>query len=131
MPLATQDDVRAALRRELTSTEEEWTDNLIAEAEDLVVGYLHPYQIPDEPPGPIVRVVAAMVAAVLTRPANILPDTTSLTADTYGVQFAAGTTSPGPYLTVAFKQRLDPYRIDSVVVGLASERSDGVVEDAD
>ena len=128
MPLATTDDVRNALRRELTEDEQDWADNLIEESADLVIGYLHPYQIPDPAPGPITRVVAAMVAAVFNRPAGILPDTQSLTADSYGIQFAAGATSPGPYLTNAFKERLDPYRVSSVVVGLSSEHR-GAVED--
>lgn len=130
MPLATQDDVRNALRRELTDSEEEWVDSLIQEAADLVAGYLYPYQIPAETPGEITRVVAGMAAAVINRPANILPDTTSLTADSYGVQFAAGATSPGPYLTQSFKQRLDPFRMKNVVMELASEYGP-TVEDAD
>lgn len=128
MPLATQDDVRDALRRALTDSEEEWADALILEAGDLVAGYLHPYVIPEDVPEPITRVVAAMVAAVFNRPAGILPETQSLTADSYGVQFAAGATSPGPYLTAAFKERLEPFNVTSVVVELASERDYTVVE---
>lgn len=128
MPLATQDDVRDALRRALTDHEEEWVEALILEAGDLVAGYLHPYVIPADVPEPITRVVAAMVAAVFNRPAGILPETQSLTADSYGVQFAAGATSPGPYLTAAFKERLEPFNVNSVVVELASERDYTVVE---
>lgn len=120
--LATQDDVRDALRRTLTDSEIEWVDNLILEAGDLVAGYLYPYQVPADVPGPITRVVAAMVAAVFTRPANILPDTQSLTSDSYGIQFVAGATSPGPYLTEGFKRRLNPYRVGMVAIDLASER---------
>lgn len=122
MPLATQDDVRAALRRDLTENETDWIAGLLDAASDLVIGYLSPYQIPTPTPGPIARVVAEMTAAVLTRPTNILPDTQSLTADSYGVTFAAGTTAPGPYLTAAFKERLRPYRPGIVSVSLGSER---------
>jgi hypothetical protein len=131
MPLATQDDVRDALRRVLTDSEEEWADSLILEAGDLVAGYLHPYTIPADVPEPITRVVAGMVAAVFNRPVGILPETQSLTADSYGIQFAAGATSPGPYLTEAFKKRLRPYKVDSVVVELSSERDYTVAEDVD
>lgn len=122
MSLATQDDVRSALRRELTETEQEWIDALLDEASDLVAGYLSPFQIPTPAPAPIRRVVAAMSAAVLTRPTNLLPDTQSLQADSFGVTFAAESTSPGPRLTAAFKERLRPYRVSAVIVELSSER---------
>jgi hypothetical protein len=120
--LATQDDVRASLRRDLTESETDWLDGLLEEASDLVVGYLYPNQVPVPTPDAISRVVASMVATVLNRPANILPDTQSLTADSYGIQFTPGTTSPGPYLSAAFKERLDPYKTGFVSVSLSSER---------
>lgn len=123
MPLANEDDVRFALRRDLTNSETEWVDSLIDTASDLVNGYLHPYYtIPDPTPGPITRVVADMVAAVFNRPANILPETQSLSADSYGISFAAGATSQGPQLTAAFKERLNPFRTTMVIVEMASER---------
>lgn len=122
MPLATQDDVRSALRRELTENETDWIAGLLDAASDLVVGYLSPYQIPHPTPAPIARVVAEMAAAVLTRPSNLLPDTQSLTADSYGVTFTADATSPGPRLTAAFKERLRPYRPGVVSVSLGSDR---------
>ena len=123
--LATQDHVRSAMRRDLTEAELEWVDGLIAEASDLVAGYLSPWTVPEFPellPEPISRVVAAMVATVLSRPQGLLPDTQSLTADVYSVQFAAGSTSSGPYLTAAMKERLRPYRSGCLVVELGSER---------
>lgn len=129
MSLAVEDDVRAALRRDLTEAEQDAVDAVLAEASDLVTGYLHPYQMPSPIPGPIVRVVAAMAAAVLSRPANILPDTQSLSADSYGVTFAAEATSPGPRLTTAFKERLRPYRSGLVNVIVGSERGFSVAED--
>lgn len=132
MLLATQDDVRAALRRDLTEAEVEWLDGLLAEASDQVVGYLHPWQVPDPPPEAIVRVVAAMVARVLSLPATILPDTQSLSADAYGVTFAAGANSRNPVLTDPLKVRLRPYKLLSgtglVVTELCSERGSGVPE---
>ena len=123
MSLAIQDDVRAALRRDLTENEEVGIEALLEEASDLVRGYLHPYQIPTQTPSPIVRVVASMAAAVLSRPTAILPETQSLTADSYGVTFADGATSPGPRLTAAFKERLRPYRPGLINVTLGSERA--------
>lgn len=120
--LASEDDVRAALRRDLTTTESTWVDSLLDECSDLVIGYLDPYEMPDPVPGPIVRVTAALAAAVFNRPANILPETQSLTADSYGVTFASGTTSPGPYLTDGMKRRLSPYKSGAGVATLSSER---------
>lgn len=121
-PLATQDDVRAALRRDLTENETDWIAGLLDAASDLVIGYLHPFEIPHPTPGPIARVVAEMAAVVLNRPSTILPDTQSLTADSYGVTFTADSTSPGPRLTAAFKERLRIYRPGVVTVELGSER---------
>lgn len=126
--LATQDDVRAALRRELTETESDWIDSLLDEASDLVAGYLHPTAVPVPTPAPVVRVVAAMAAAVLSRPTNLLPDTQSLTADSYAVTFASGATAPGPYLSAAFKQRLNPYRDGMVSMQLGSEQEQVAAE---
>ena len=120
--LASEFDVQKALRRKPTRSEQEYIDGLLEEASDLVVGYLDPFEIPTPPPGPIIRVVASMVAAVLNRPSAILPDTQSLTADSYGVTFAQGATSPGPYLTEGLKRRLSPYRLGAGVVALSSER---------
>lgn len=130
-PLAVEDDVRAALRRDLTDAEAEWVDHVILEAGDLVAGYLDPYQIPATVPGEITRVVASMVAAVFNRPAGMLPDTQSLTADSYAIQFANGTTSPGPYLTEGFKRRLAPFKAGHVVVELTSERATTAADDDD
>lgn len=129
MQLAMQEDVENALRRPLTELEAEWIDPLLNECADLVVAYLHPWQIPTPPPKPITRVVAAMAAAVLSRPASVLPDTKSLTADVYGITFATGSTGLGPYLAPSFQERLKPYKElggnGMVVMELASERGGG------
>ena len=127
MPLATQEDVENALRRKLTPAEAEWINPLLDEASDQVSSYLWPWQIPEPTPEPMVRVAAAMAAAVVSRPANILPDAQSLSASVYSVSFAAGSTGFGPYLTKAFKERLRPYKMlggnGMVVVELCSERT--------
>ncbi|AXH46850.1 head-tail adaptor Ad1 [Mycobacterium phage Aminay] len=122
MPLATLQDVQSALRRPLTQDETAALDGLLGEAEDAVVGYLHPYEVPTPTPPAITRVVASMVVAVLTRPATILPEATQLTADVFGATFAPGSTSPGPYLTAGMKLRLRPFRSGMVSQMLGSER---------
>lgn len=121
MALATQDDVRAALRRDLTEDEETWIDGMLDEASDAVAGYLHPFDMPDPVPDEIARATASVVADMLRR-ANILPDTQSMTADSYAIQFAPGATSSGPYLSEGIKRRLSPFKNSSQVVTLSSER---------
>lgn len=124
MALASSEDIEKALRRELTDNEAESADDLAETASDLVTGYLFPCPIPDPTPPAITRVVADMVAAVFNRPSQILPDTTSLGAGSFSVGLASGSTSQGPYLTAAFKQRLKPFRCGNgmVSVQLGSER---------
>lgn len=127
MPLATLSDVQAALRAmgksELAdSLDEPTVAELLDEASDLVTGYLYPTEVPDPTPRAIVRVVAAMACAVLTRPANLLPETAALNADIYGVTLTPGSTSWGPYLTAALKLRLKPFRRGMVSVPMGSER---------
>lgn len=122
--LANSSDVETALRRDLTSTESQYVDGLIDTAADLVTGYLYPCKVPTPVPGAVTRVVADMVAAVFNRPSAIPTESESLNAGMYGVKFATGATSPGPYLTAAFKERLKPYRCGGGVVSvqLGSER---------
>ncbi|ALF01387.1 head-to-tail adaptor [Mycobacterium phage LilPharaoh] len=125
--LATLDDVRAALRAlrkpELAeSLQEQDAADLLQQASDLVEGYLYPATVPTPTPGPITRVTAAMVAAALIKPSEILPETQTLQADGFGVTFAAGSNSPGPYLTQALKERLRPYRPRMASVSMGSER---------
>lgn len=124
MALAELADIEKALRRELTDSEAESVDGLAETASDLVVGYLFPCPIPDPTPSAIVRVVADMVVAVLNRPTSVLPDTQSLNAGMFSANLTPGSTSQGPYLTAAFKQRLKPFRCGNgmVSVQLGSER---------
>lgn len=121
MALATPADVVKALRRDLTSEEEEGVDSLLDEASDLVLGYL---KCPPETPTPeaIVRVVAAMVAAVFRVPAGTPENADTLTAGPYTQRYTEGSTSGGPWLTAALKMRLAPYRCSMVSVPLVSER---------
>lgn len=111
MPLASEDDVENALGRPLASSEDVTT--LLEEASDLVVGYLG--YTPDPVPSPVSRVVATMIAAVLTKPATNNADygsngynvaRESMTVKV-GVESA---TTTGPWLTAALKLRLKPYR---------------------
>ncbi|WNM68302.1 head-to-tail adaptor [Mycobacterium phage Tierra] len=125
MTLATTADVQAALRAlQRPDLAEPLTDvsDLLQEASDLVTGHLWPNPVPDPTPGPITRVTAAMVAAVLTRPKEILPETTNLSADGFGVAFAEGGTSPRPFLTRDMKMRLRPYCSGMSSVSMGSER---------
>ncbi|QIG61524.1 head-to-tail adaptor [Mycobacterium phage Ximenita] len=125
MTLATTADVQAALRAlqrpDLAEALPDVND-LLQDASDLVAGHLWPNQVPDPIPSPIARVTAAMVAAVLTRPKEILPETTNLSADGFGVAFAEGGTSPRPFLTRDMKLRLRPYRSGMSSVSMSSER---------
>src|SRR5438128_7364783 len=107
MALATQADVEAALNRDLTSDEESAVANLLDRASDLVVGFLRA-PLPDPPPSPVIRVVAEMVAAVFLRGESVPPDVATTNAGPFGVTFAAGTTSAGPWLTATQKLRLRP-----------------------
>lgn len=122
MALATRADVEAALRRSMQPDQD--VDALLEEASDLVVGYLHPCQIPSPTPPAISRVVASMVATALSRAPGMPVAATNATAGQYSVAFAAESTSISVYFTNALKQRLRPYRCGNgmVSVQLASER---------
>lgn len=123
MALAQTTDVAAALGRALTADEATRADFLLEEASDLVVGYLRCEQLPFPCPSAVVRATASMVAAVFTRPAALPQDAEQVNAGVYGVRFATGSTSNGPWLTKGIRERLDPYRSGSVVsVPMRSER---------
>lgn len=120
MALATQADVEKALNRDLTSDEEEGVANLLDRASDLVDGYL---QNPLTPPipGPVVRVVAEMVAAVFLRGTDVAPDVTTQSAGPYSNTYAAGSTSVGPWLTGGQKLRLRNFRIAMLSMRVVGE----------
>ncbi|ARQ95451.1 hypothetical protein I5G81_gp12 [Mycobacterium phage Shandong1] len=123
--LATAEDVKGALRalqRPELAESLPPVDDLLQEASDLVTGHLWPSLVPEPTPDPIKRVTAAMVAAALTRPKELLPETQSLSADGFGVTFTPGAGSPGCYLTAAMKTKLRPYRSGMTSVAMGSER---------
>lgn len=120
MALANAADVEQALERELTGTEADYLDAKLETASDLVLGYLK-CGVLDPVPDAVRRVVADMVAAVLTPTAPAGAD--SLTAGPYSMKFTEGSTSRAPYLTAALKVRLQPYRCGSMrSMPLVSER---------
>lgn len=124
MAYAVEADVEVALRRDLTDDETATVGGVLDGASDLIDGYLYPCTVPDPTPGAVTRVVADIAAAVLSRPAGLMPDTSNMTAGPYQVGFASGSTSLGPYLTAALKQRLAPFRCGNGMasVQLGSER---------
>jgi hypothetical protein len=122
-PLALTDDVAAALRRPVTTPEAERLDDLLYEASDLVAGYLHPTPLPTPTPGAITRVAASMAAAVLIRPADLIPNAQTISADGFGVTFTDGGNSPRPFSTTALKARLRPYLTGMASVRMESERA--------
>lgn len=126
MALATLDDVAVSLGRDLTAAEEDAATPLLDTASDLVNGYLK-WTVPDSVPGPVVRVVADMVAAVLLKPATSVADYAAGGYNTaaepvpvrVGIESA---TSQGPWLTKSQKERLSPYYVGGVTsIGLSGE----------
>lgn len=122
MALADPDDVEQALKRALSAEESEYIDTQLEEASDLVLGYLRCDALASPTPGPVRRVVASMVAALL-RPTGIPENAEQLSAGEYSMKLAEGSTSKSPWLTAVQKMRLAPYRCGSAVsVPLVSER---------
>lgn len=124
MALASADDVAQALERDLTSTESDYVDTKLATASDLVIGYLRCEAAGLDPvPDAVRRVVADMVAAVLSGASSAPANADSVTAGPYSVKYTDGSTSRAPYLTAALKMRLEPFRCGSMrSVPLVSER---------
>ncbi|AEL19667.1 head-to-tail adaptor [Mycobacterium phage Edugator] len=124
--LATLDDLTTALkslnRPELAEgLEAAGVADLLERASDLVAGYLYPSTVPEPTPAAITRVTAEAAALAMIRPAELPAEAQTLQADGFGVTFAAGGSSPGPYLTAALKQRLRPYRSTMVSVSMGGE----------
>lgn len=130
--LASPADVGRALspQRTLTDPESAQAQTLIAEASDLVIGYLH--QDPSQPgpvPPTVTRVVARMVARVLApRAEAVAPGTvqTGFTAGPFARQatYSEGATSGSPWLEKTDKVKLNPYRLAGgfASLGMVSER---------
>lgn len=130
MSLASDADVELALGRVLTEAED--VSSLLAEASDLVVGYLG--HTPDPVPSPVARVVASMVVAVMTKPAtnnadfgangyNVVRESMTVKV---GVESA---TTTGPWLTASLKMRLRPYRTAATRKVFSIDLAPEVVED--
>jgi cell wall-associated NlpC family hydrolase len=107
-------DVTAALGRSLTSAESGVVNNLLDQADDLIIGYgINPAI--DPVPGAVKRVAATMVVAVFTKPSVTVADYDASgyrsSPETAAVHIGnePGTTQ-GPWLTNALKMRLSPYR---------------------
>jgi hypothetical protein len=123
MALATPTDVERALRRPLTTEESAYVDEPLEVASDLVVGHLHPFPVPTPTPEAVTRVVAEMVAALLNRPPGVMQDVQSTREGPFGTTWVTGSTSLGPYLTDAMKDRLRPFRPSAATISLGSDRS--------
>lgn len=114
MAFADQDDVEAALGRDLTPAEEASVDTLLEEAADLLIGYLG--CTPETPyPDAVVRVNARMVARVYGQAAAGAPVGASQVQQTagpfsQGVSFPQGVSNGAPWLSATDKIALRPYR---------------------
>lgn len=132
MAFAEAADVVKALRRELTATEEDYVDDVIAEASDLIIGYLgcDPTDDTATPPVPeaVTRVTARMVARVFQQDDGRAVGTsqTQQTAGPFmqGLSFTPGSTSGSPWFAGTDKIVLRPYRCGGGMTSVAfkSER---------
>ena len=125
MAFASSADVTAALGRSLTSAESGVVNNLLDQADDLIIGYGIDAAI-DPVPGSIKRVAATMVVAVFTKPSITVADYDASgyrsSPETTSVHVGAeSATTQGPWLTNALKERLKPYRIAMRSVLVLSE----------
>jgi len=129
MAFATSADVVQALRRALTATETTYVAGVIAEAEDLIVGYLgKDPTVLTVVPGPVTRVTARMVARVFAQDDGraIGQSQTQQTAGPFsqGASFVPAATTGSPWLAASDKQVLKPYRRGGGLISVAfrSER---------
>lgn len=119
MALATSDDVKARLGRDLKPDEVARAAGLLDEASDLVVGFLRPRAVPDPAPDVVRRVVSRMVARVLestARQAGVASQ--QMTAGPYQLSntFVPDSTSGGPWLTKADKIALRSLKLGAFSV---------------
>lgn len=118
MAFAEETDVVKALRRELTSGEQEYVTDVIAEAQDLIVGYLgcDPTDEDNDPavPAAVTRVTARMVARVFKqddgRPVGSTQRQQGAGPYTSNLTYVPGSTSGSPWLASSDKVILRPYR---------------------
>lgn len=136
MPFADSDDVVKALRRALTTAEDSYVDDVIAEAQDLVVGYLGCDPTVDGVvPGAVTRVTARMVARVFQQDDGraIGTSQTQQTAGPFmqGLSFQPAATSGSPWLAASDKVTLKPYRCGGGMRSVAFRSERGFDEDED
>lgn len=116
-------DVEARLERSLTTTEAEYIDGKIEEAQVLVVGYLgcgdNPYPTADDVPAAVRIVTSRMVARVIEQssvaPTDFGATQVGTTTGPFSKQitFQSGSRMGAPWTTKADREALDPYRCDS------------------
>ena len=110
-----EDDVKARLRRDLSSTEIEFLPGIVDEASALLEGYLGVCYGDDETVPTAVVVIASRVAArILTMPegpAGLADSRTSaLGPFSATIQYSTDSSSGGPWLTKSDRIALAPYR---------------------
>lgn len=118
MAFAVEADVVKALRRALTTDEQTYVDDVIAEAEDLILGYLgcNPTDATATPtvPAPVTRIAARMVVRVFKQDDGRAIGSTqgqqSAGPFSEGVSYTAGSTTGSPWLAATDKVTLRPYR---------------------
>jgi hypothetical protein len=115
MAFATSADVVKALRRALTTTETMYVGDVIAEAQDLVLGYLgQDPSVNGVAPDAVTRVTARMAARVFQQDDGraIGGSQVQRTAGPFstGTSYVAASTSGSPWLAASDKQVLKPYR---------------------
>lgn len=122
MALATPEDVRAALGRDLSASETERVEFLLSRASGLVVGYTGQDFEPAPYPDAVVAVVASVVARLLQQevasPVGVESTTEAAGPFSRGYKFAGGS-SGEVWLSAADKLILKPYRVGG---GLTSVR---------
>lgn len=125
----TDDDVQAALERELTSDETEKLDSRVQKASDLVEGYLGiVYGESDTVPGVVTRVSAAAVARLYQRDQSkgvpLFQDTRTSGMGPFNstIRYSPDVTSGDPWLTKADKTRLKSVFSGFRAAGVASDR---------
>lgn len=131
---AAEADVAEALRRALTATESTYVGTAIAEAQDLIEGYLGradgsttAYDV-GEVPAAVTRVCARMVARVYQQDDGRAIGTSQVqkTAGPFssGTSYASGSTTGSPWLAAADRQALKPYRVGGGMrsVSMTTER---------
>lgn len=127
MAFATAADVVQALRRALTATESTYVTTAIAEAEDLILGYLgcDPTDETATPtvPASVTRVTARMVARVFDqddgRAIGLTQSQQTAGPFSNGASYIAGSTTGSPWLAATDKVTLRPYRCNGGMRSMA------------